>query len=161
MCMCAKLFQSCPTLCNPMNYGPYGSSVHGISRTRRPEWSAMPSSRGSPPPRDWTCVLCLLHWQAGSLPLMPPGKPIAPSFLHLPSTLARLLWLFFFFFSFLSAQEVLASLDSRSTLSPWHLSISSALAIFPPDTDMGYSLISFKSVCKCLLFTAAFPAHTI
>ena len=27
-------------------------------------------------------LLCLLHWQAGSLPLMPPGKP------HLPSTLA-------------------------------------------------------------------------
>ena len=21
------------------------------------------------------CLLCLLHWQAGSLPLMPPGKP--------------------------------------------------------------------------------------
>ena len=22
------------------------------------------------------CFLCLLHWQAGSLPLVPPGKPI-------------------------------------------------------------------------------------
>ena len=22
------------------------------------------------------CLLCLLHWQAGSLPLVPPGKPI-------------------------------------------------------------------------------------
>ena len=22
------------------------------------------------------CLLCLLHWQAGSLPLAPPGKPI-------------------------------------------------------------------------------------
>ena len=29
MC-CAKL-QSCPTLCNPMDYGPPGSSVHGDS----------------------------------------------------------------------------------------------------------------------------------
>ena len=23
------------------------------------------------------CLLCLLHWQAGSLPLAPPGKPIS------------------------------------------------------------------------------------
>ena len=36
----------------------------------------MPSSRGSTHPRDWTHKsLCLLHWQAGSLPLVPPGKP--------------------------------------------------------------------------------------
>ena len=28
-CVCAKSFQSCPTLCNPMDYPP-GSSVHGI-----------------------------------------------------------------------------------------------------------------------------------
>ena len=25
------------------------------------------------------CLLCLLHWQAGSLPLVPPGKPNPPS----------------------------------------------------------------------------------
>ena len=25
------------------------------------------------------CLLCLLHWQAGSLPLVPPGKPHAES----------------------------------------------------------------------------------
>ena len=25
--------------------------------------------------RDETCISCLLHWQAGSLPLAPPGRP--------------------------------------------------------------------------------------
>ena len=30
--------------------------------------------------QEWNpCLLCLLHWQAGSLPLVPPGKPIMPS----------------------------------------------------------------------------------
>ena len=33
----------------------------------------MPSSRGSSQPKDRTRVSCLLHWQAGSLPLAPPG----------------------------------------------------------------------------------------
>ena len=36
----------------------------------------MPSSRGSSQSRDWTLVSCLLHWQAGSIPLVPPGKPV-------------------------------------------------------------------------------------
>ena len=53
-----------------------GSSVHGIFQVKILEWGAMPSSRGSPQPIDWIGVSCLLHWQVGSLPLVPPGKPI-------------------------------------------------------------------------------------
>ena len=34
-----------------------------------PEWVAIPFPRGSSQPRVRTCVSCLLHWQAGSLPL--------------------------------------------------------------------------------------------
>ena len=34
----------------------------------------MLSSRGSSWSRDWTHILCLLHWQMGSLPLAPPEK---------------------------------------------------------------------------------------
>ena len=30
LCMHAKSLQSCPTLCNPVDYSPPGSSVHGI-----------------------------------------------------------------------------------------------------------------------------------
>ena len=54
--MHAKLLQSCLTLCNPMNYSPTGSSVHGILQARILEWVAMPSSRGSSQSRDQTSI---------------------------------------------------------------------------------------------------------
>ena len=41
-------------LYNHMDYSPPGSSVHGILQARILEWIAMPSSRGSSQPRDWT-----------------------------------------------------------------------------------------------------------
>ena len=44
--MCAKLLQSCPTLCNPMDHSPSGFSVHEILQAKILEWVAMPSSRG-------------------------------------------------------------------------------------------------------------------
>ena len=42
-----------------MDCGPPGSSVHGILQARIVEWLAMPSSRGSSPPRDQTCFSCM------------------------------------------------------------------------------------------------------
>ena len=39
--------QSCPTLCDPMDCSPPGSSVHRILQARILEWVAMPSSGGS------------------------------------------------------------------------------------------------------------------
>ena len=38
LCVHAKLLQSCPTLCNPMDCSPSGSSVHGILQVRILEW---------------------------------------------------------------------------------------------------------------------------
>ena len=58
MCVCAKSLQSCLTLCDPMDGSLPGSSVHEILQVRILEWVAMPSSRGSSPLRDWTCVPC-------------------------------------------------------------------------------------------------------
>ena len=52
----AKLLQSCPTLCDPMDCSPPGSSVQQILQTRTLEWVATPSSRGSSQPRDQTQV---------------------------------------------------------------------------------------------------------
>ena len=46
-CVRAKLIHLCPTLCDPMDYSPPGSSVHEILQARTLEWVAMPSSRGS------------------------------------------------------------------------------------------------------------------
>ena len=45
-----------PTLCDPMDCGPPGSSVHGILQTRVLEWLAIPSSRESSWPRDQTLL---------------------------------------------------------------------------------------------------------
>ena len=36
-----KLLQSCPTLCNPIDGSPPGSSVPGILQTRILEWVAI------------------------------------------------------------------------------------------------------------------------
>ena len=41
VCVCAKLLQSCPTLCNPLDCSPPGSSVHGILQARILEWVAI------------------------------------------------------------------------------------------------------------------------
>ena len=50
--MCAKLLQSCLTLCNRVDCSPPASSVLGILKARILEWVAMPSSRGSSRPWD-------------------------------------------------------------------------------------------------------------
>ena len=49
-----KVAQSCPTLCDPMNY-----TVHGILQARILEWVAFPFSRGPSQPSDWTQVSCI------------------------------------------------------------------------------------------------------
>ena len=46
VCVCS-VTQLCPTLCNPMDYNPPGSSVLGIFQTRILEWVAFSSLRGS------------------------------------------------------------------------------------------------------------------
>ena len=44
--------QLCPTLCDPMDCSPPGSSVHGILQARIPEWFATPSFGGFFQPRN-------------------------------------------------------------------------------------------------------------
>ena len=44
--------QLCPTLCDPTDCNPPGSSVRGILQARILEWVAISSSRGSSQPRD-------------------------------------------------------------------------------------------------------------
>ena len=52
----------CPTLCDPMDCSPPGSSVHGIAQARILEWVAISLSRGSSWPRDRTHVSCIGRW---------------------------------------------------------------------------------------------------
>ena len=62
LCLCVLPLQLYLTLCDPMNYGPPGSSVHGILQARTLEWLAMPSSRGSSQLRNQTHVSCIGRW---------------------------------------------------------------------------------------------------
>ena len=43
----SEVAQSCPTLCDPVDCSPTGSSVHGILQARILEWVAISFSRGS------------------------------------------------------------------------------------------------------------------
>ena len=52
--MKVKVAQSCPTLCDPMDY-----TVYGILHARILEQVAIPISRGSFQPRDQTRVSCI------------------------------------------------------------------------------------------------------
>ena len=80
---CAKSLQSCPTLCDPMDYSLPGSSVHGILQARILEWVAMPSFRESSQPSNWThvfCVSCIAggfftHWATWEAPNVPLDYP--------------------------------------------------------------------------------------
>ena len=67
--------QSCPTLGNPMDCSPPGSSVHVTFQVRILEQVATSYSRGSSQPRDRSCVSCAPPaLQAGSLPSSRQGK---------------------------------------------------------------------------------------
>ena len=75
--VCAKSLQSCPTLSNPMDCSPPGSSVMGFSRQDTKVGCHALLHRifltqGSNPR-----LLCLLHWQSGSLLSEPAGKPVS------------------------------------------------------------------------------------
>ena len=68
--VCMLLALSCPTLCNPMDCSPPGSSVHVILQARILEWVAIPFSRRSSWPKGWTWashVACkfLTFWATG------------------------------------------------------------------------------------------------
>ena len=54
--------QLCPTLCDPMDCSPPGSSVHGILHAKILEWVAVSFSRGSSWPRDWIQMSFIGRW---------------------------------------------------------------------------------------------------
>ena len=54
--MLCAVVQLCPMFRDPINCSLPGYSVHGILQARMLEWVAMPSSRASSWPRDWTSI---------------------------------------------------------------------------------------------------------
>ena len=106
-CVYAKSLQSCPTLCNPVDCSSPGSSVQRFSRQEY--WSGLPCPPAgvSSWPRDGTYISRLLHWQVGSLPLVPPWKPKRAGFLTLFNWSSVL---FFFFLTIQSLHSYMAAI---------------------------------------------------
>ena len=75
-CMHVKSLQSCPTLCDPMDGSPPGSSVHGIFQARGLEWVACPSPGNLPTQGSNSHLPVSPASQEDSLCTEPPGKPI-------------------------------------------------------------------------------------
>ena len=70
----AKSLQSCPTLCNPMDCSPPGSSIHGILWGKNTGVGCHALLQGIFLTQGSNlCLLCLLHWQVASL--VPLEKP--------------------------------------------------------------------------------------
>ena len=80
----AKVTQSCPTLCDPIDY-----TVHGILQARIMELVDYPFSRGSPQPRNRTGVSCIA---GGFFTLSYQGSPDT-IFLYIFSRLLSILLL--------------------------------------------------------------------
>ena len=56
VCICVHACSGMSALCDPMDYSPPGSTVHGILQARILEWFAISYSRESSWPRDQTLV---------------------------------------------------------------------------------------------------------
>ena len=63
-----------PTLRNPMDYSPWGSSVHGILQARVLEWVCHALLQGIFLTQGSNPVSCLLYCQLGSPALAPPRQ---------------------------------------------------------------------------------------
>ena len=67
--------QSCPTLCDPIDSSPPGSSACGILQARILEWVSISSSEDLPDPGIEPGFPVSLHWQVDCLSLVLPMKP--------------------------------------------------------------------------------------
>ena len=74
VCVCS-VTQSHPTLCDPMDRSPPGSSVHRILQATVLERVAVSSSRGSSRPRDGNDFSRVCRIAGGFLTAEPPWKP--------------------------------------------------------------------------------------
>ena len=75
-CVRAKSLQSCPTLCGPTDSVAHQAPLSMDSPGKNTGVGCHALLQGIFPTQGSNvCLLRLLHWQAGSLPLVPPGKP--------------------------------------------------------------------------------------
>ena len=92
LCVCL-VTELCPTLCDPMDRSPPGSSVQGNCPGKNTRvgchflLQGIFLTQGLNP-----LLLCLLNWQVDSLPTVPPEKPLGMSGRHLVFILRLKQW---------------------------------------------------------------------
>ena len=88
VCVCVLVSQLCPTLCDPINCSPPGSSVHGILQARVLERVAIPFSKGlrdlEIDPLLLHCRQILYHLSHQRGPSLPTAACITPHVSHVP-----------------------------------------------------------------------------
>ena len=145
--------QLCPTLCDPTNCSPPGSSVHGIIQAKILEWIAIPFSKGSYQPRDRAWVSCIAGrfftiWATGKI--------------HMPYSLLNALHIFYFYISNSTIRTVVllpvfyrwGKLDIGINKTGSH---AGEMRAGGPKTFNSTSI--YRNVCKIGLFS--FPCWTL
>ena len=72
LCVHPQLLSHVQFFCDPTDCSPAGTSVHGLSQARIPEWVAISFSRESSWPRDQTHISCIA---SRFFTTEPPRKP--------------------------------------------------------------------------------------
>ena len=132
----SEVAQSCPTLCDPMDCSPPGSSVHGIFQARLLEWVAISFSSRSSQPRDRTRVSHMAGRRFTNYILIREYLPTLKSwgyFLHLQN----ILFLFSLTFKPTIQESLVLSLGRENPLEKEMATHSSNLAWKFPWTEAG------------------------
>ena len=127
ICCCCLVPKSCLTLCDPVDWSPPGSSVHGSFQLRILEWVAISSFKRSSWPKDWTCGCCI---EVGFLTAGSQGEPlynkilltvITMPYVRFPRTYSSHNWKFIVFDQYLLIFSTLSGVvpDNRHSLIPW------------------------------------------
>ena len=66
VCVCVQPLSHLMTLCDPVDFNPLGSSVHGIFQARILEWVPFPLPGNLPDRGSNLNFLSLLHWHVDS-----------------------------------------------------------------------------------------------
>ena len=134
--------QSCPTVCDPMNHSPQGSTVHGILQARILEWVAISCSRGSSDPGIEPSSPASPALAGRFFATKPPGNPLSLSAIYLHLNVIV--------FEFIIATNKMIKLERKSKFQPIYKGLGfKALRYCLLQADPGMSCWHRKNHCLC------------
>ena len=132
-----------PTLCNPTDYSPLYTSVHGIFPASILEWVAISSFRGSSRPRNQTCISGVSCIAGRFFTAEPQGKP--RKFWYSPIILN----------SFLQFSSVQSLSHVRLFATPWIAARQASLSI--TNFQSSLKVMSIQSVMPSTILASVVP----